>query len=249
MASPGWAQATPRFTSRSMMADCRGVDVAAVGLALLDHLGVAGDDLHPGRGGRVPHGLGDPAQVGDREALLEDEPGRQVQRRGAGHGQVVDRAVDGQVADVAAGEEQRRDHVGVGGERQPGAVDPQLRGVLERLEQRVAEGVEEDRLDQGVRRLAAGAVRHRDAFFPDPGAAPPGAVDAVQDLLLPVRQRQLAPAPGSGRVRLFVLGMLAERLVDPARLAVHPVTDLAGGHDRPTSAASGTRVRFIRPKL
>ena len=108
----------------------------------------------------------------------------------------------------------------------------QLRGVLERLEQRVAERVEKDRLDQGLRRLAARAVRHRDAFFPDPGAAPPGPVDAVQDLLLPVGQRQLAPArrvrprPGLRRA-LLVLGVLAERLVDPARLAL----DLGpGGH-------------------
>ena len=62
----------------------------------------------------------------------------------------------------------------------------QLGGVLERLEEGVAEGVEEDRLDQGLGRLAARPVRHRDAFFPDPRAAAPGAVDAVKDLLLPV---------------------------------------------------------------
>ena len=97
-------------------------------------------------------------------------------------------------------------------------------------------------------------MRHRDAFFPDPRAAPPGPVDAVQDLLLPVGQRQLAPA---GRVRgrlwrlvlrlivlclivlcLIVLGVLTERLVDPAV-----------AHGRPAWAASATRVRFIRPKL
>ena len=90
-------------------------------------------------------------------------------------------------------------------------------------------------------------MRHRDAFFPDPRAAAPGPVDAVQDLLLPVGQRQLTPA---GRVRGFlgrvqllvlrlpvlgVLGVLGERLVDPAL-----------AHDRDTSA---TRLRFIRPKL
>ena len=137
-----------------------------------------------------------------REAFLEDEPGRQVERRGPGDRQVVDGAVDGQVADVAAREEQRLDHVGVRGERHPGPVDRQLGRVLERLEERVAEGVEKDRLDQGLGRLAARPVRHRDAFFPDPRPAPPGAVDAVQDLLLPVGQRQLAPVPGpaaSGR--------------------------------------------------
>ena len=91
-------------------------------------------------------------------------------------------------------------------------------------------------------------MRHRDAFFPDPRAAAPGPVDPVQDLLLPVGQRQLAPArrvPGRVELlvlRLLVLLVLAERLVDPARLAL----DLAGGHALLTSA---TRLRFIRPKL
>ena len=118
-------------------------------------------------------------------------------------------------------------------------------------------------------------MRHRDAFFPDPRAAAPGPVDPVQDLLLPVGQRQLAPArrvPGWVELLvlrllvlrllvlcllvlcllvlcLLVLGMLAQGLVDPARLALDPVAHLVGGHDRPTWAASATRVRFIRPKL
>ena len=38
--------------ARSIDADAGGVDVAAVGLAPLHHLGVAGDDLHAGRRGR-----------------------------------------------------------------------------------------------------------------------------------------------------------------------------------------------------
>ena len=162
------------------------VDVAAVGLAALDDLGVAGDDLHPGRGRRVPHRFGDPAQVGDRETLLQDEPGRLVLGRGPAHGQVVDRAVDGQLADVPAGEEQRRDHVGVGGQRDPGRAGLERGRVLQRFQQRVAEGVQEHRLDQRVRGLAAGAVRHRYAFLAHLGTAAPGLVDPVQDLLLPV---------------------------------------------------------------
>ena len=121
IASPGWASATPRETSRESSPDPGGVDVAAVGLAPLHDLRVPGDDADPRRSSGVAHGRGDPDQVGDGEALLEDEARRQVQRRRAGHGQVVDRAVDGQVTDVAAGEEQRRHDVGVGGEREPGA--------------------------------------------------------------------------------------------------------------------------------
>ena len=113
-------------------------------------------------------------------------------------------------------------------------------------------------------------MRHRDAFFPDPRAAAPGPVDAVQHLLFPVGQRQLAPARrvrglrGGVQLlvlrllvlrllvlrllvlRLLMLGVLAERLVDPARLALDPVAHLAGSHEALTSA---TRLRFIRPKL
>jgi hydrogenase maturation protein HypF len=238
----GVARPGPRRTEDHVPldeADARGVDVAAVGLALLDHLGIPGDDAHAGRGGRGSHRLGDPLQVRDGEAFLQDEPGRQVERGGTGHGQVVDRAVYRQVADVAAGEEQRLDHIGIGGQRQPGPVDGQLGRVLEGLEQRVAERVEEDRLDQGLGRLAAGAVRHRDAFFPDPGATPPGAVDPVQDLLLRVGQRQLAPARRVSfqPVEPFVLLVLVQGLIDPAR---------SGAHDRLT-CASATRWRFIRP--
>ena len=47
-------------------------------------------------------------------------------------------------------------------------------------------------------------------------------------------------------LRLLMLGVLAERLVDPARLALDPVAHLAGSHEALTSA---TRLRFIRPKL
>jgi len=65
------------------------------------------DDADAGRRGGVPHGFGDPGQVGDGEAFFQDEAGRQVQRRRTGDGEVVDRAVDRQVADVPAGEEQR----------------------------------------------------------------------------------------------------------------------------------------------
>jgi hydrogenase maturation protein HypF len=226
--------------------DPGGVDIAAVSLAPLHDLRVPGDDADARRRGGIPHGLGDPGQVGDREALLEDEAGRQVHRRRARHRQVVDGAVDGQVADVAAGEEQRGHHVGVGGEREAGTPHAQLSSVLERLEQRVAEHVEEHRLDQRLRRLAARPVRHGDALFPDPGAAGPGAVDTVEYLLLAVGDRQSRPSVRGLRPLRVV--MFAERVGDPAGAGLPRAAARAvGGHDLPVRAASGTRVRFIRP--
>ena len=214
--------------------DSGGVDVAAVGLAALDDLGVAGDDLHPGRGRRVPHGLGDADQVGDAEALLEDEPGRQVLRGGPAHGQVVDGAVDGQFADVAARKEQRRDHVGVGGQRDPGRPGLQGGRVLQRFQQRVAEAVQEHRLDQRVGGLAAGPVRHRDPFLADLGPPPAGPVDPVQDRLLPV-------ADGAGGGPSLVFLVLGQGLLNPA------AGRRGGGHGRLPIVTSVTRFRFIRP--
>ena len=54
-----------------------------------------------------------------RQALFENEARAQGQRPRPGHGQVVDRAVDGQLADVAAGKEQRADDERVGRHGEP----------------------------------------------------------------------------------------------------------------------------------
>jgi len=121
-----------------------------------------------------------PAQQGHLEALLEDKSAGDVERLGAPHGEVVDGAVDGQLADVAPGEEQRRHHVGVGGHGQRGAVDVEDRLVAHG----VAEGGLEEGLNQGVGGLAPGAVGHVDGLVADPGRLPADVLDAVQHLLL-----------------------------------------------------------------
>ena len=75
------------------------------------------------------HRRDDALQVGQGQPLFEDERGRQEQRSGAADRQVVDRAVHRQPADVAAGEEDRPDHEGIGGEG-----DARLRTALRRGE-------------------------------------------------------------------------------------------------------------------
>jgi hypothetical protein len=57
------------------------------------------------------HGFDDARQVGQRKAFFEDEAGGKVKRLGAHHRDVIDRAMHRKAADVAAGKEQRRDHV------------------------------------------------------------------------------------------------------------------------------------------
>ncbi len=115
MRSPGRARSPEMCDARRHHADAGGGDEDAVALALLDHLGVAGDHRHAGLARGGGHRLDDALQVGQREAFLEDEARRQVQRPCARHGHVVDGAVHRQAADVAAGKEQRRDDVAVGG--------------------------------------------------------------------------------------------------------------------------------------
>ncbi len=89
-----------------------GGDEDAVALAAIDDLGIAGDERHAGLVAGLPHRGDDALQVGQRQSFFEDERRRQEQRPGAADGQIVDRAVHRQPADVAAGEEERPDHEG-----------------------------------------------------------------------------------------------------------------------------------------
>ena len=157
-----WSPSVPETSTRSPGQDAAGaephafgdqadpgrVEVEPVCLAALDDLRVAGRDDHPGGLGSARHRAGEPAQPRHLEALLDHEPGREHERPCAGDGQVVHRPVDRELADVAAGELERLDDVRVGREREPRAVQLEQRRVAERVEQRVAELLEEEPLDE-----------------------------------------------------------------------------------------------------
>ena len=77
----------------------------------------------------------------------------------------------------AARKEQRIDHIGIGGERQPVAMSREVRErdarlVLQRAEHGIVERSEEHVLDQRAHRLAAAAVRQVDARIAHRAAAP-----------------------------------------------------------------------------
>ena len=74
----------------------------AVYLSLSRHLGIAGNDLHPGL---LVHG----------EALLNDKGAGEIFGLCAHTGQIIHRAADGELSDVAAGEKRRRDNKAIGG--------------------------------------------------------------------------------------------------------------------------------------
>ncbi len=62
-------------------ADTGSVDEQAVRAAFLDNLGIAGDDLHIGSGRCPAQGIHNAPQHFDRQALLNDESGTEIQGR------------------------------------------------------------------------------------------------------------------------------------------------------------------------
>ena len=137
-------------------------DVHRVGVAALDDLGVAGHHLDAG----ALRGRGDRLDLGARSSAarpsssISDE--RQRERPGPGDGQVVDGAVDGEVADRAAGEADRLDHEAVSGHRELGAAHRDDAGVAQRVERGRAKAGASSPSISVWRRLAARAVGHRD---------------------------------------------------------------------------------------
>ena len=143
--------------------DAGGVDEQAVGLAALDHLGVAGDDGDAGGARGFAHRAGNAIEIGERKALLDDEAGGEIERTRAAHGDVVDGAVDGERADVAAGKEQRRDHERIGRHHHAAGRDIEGGLVVAARQHRVVEGRAENLLDQLLHGAAARAMREIDA--------------------------------------------------------------------------------------
>jgi hypothetical protein len=165
----------PERDVRTHHPDPGSVHVQAVCLVALDNLGIAGRDHHACRGRGLAHRRGDAPQVGNREPFLDDEAGGEQERSCTRDGQVVDGAVDRELADVAAGEKDRLDHVRVGREREPGAVQLDDRRVAERREEGVLELLEKEALDERPGRLAAGSVGEGDDLVPELGTALPHA--------------------------------------------------------------------------
>ena len=142
--------------------NARGGDVESVALAAFDDLGVAGDDGDAGGGRGLAHGGDDALEGFGGQTLFENEGGAEPERAGAAHAEIVDGAVDGELADVAAGEEERADDVGIGGECEAGAGGGEDGAVVLGIEGRVREGGAEDAVDQVLGEGAAAAVADRD---------------------------------------------------------------------------------------
>ena len=129
--SPGTARSAAGADAIGDDPDARGVDEQPVRAPAAHDLRVAGDDRRAGTGRGRGRRRGDRPQLLERQPLLDDVGQAQRHRPGAHHREVVDRAVDGELADVAAREPDGRDDERVGGEREALGADLDDRGVVE----------------------------------------------------------------------------------------------------------------------
>src|SRR5689334_23949888 len=74
--------------------DARSVDKNLIGLATIDHFGVASHKLDLRAGRSFTHRLDDAPEIFHRQAFLEDKTGGKIERPRATHGEIVDRTVD-----------------------------------------------------------------------------------------------------------------------------------------------------------
>ena len=146
-------------------ADAGGRDEDAVGRAVLHHFGVAGDDINAGLPGGRGHRIDNGFEVAAREPLFNDERGAQTQGRCPTHCQVIDCAVDGKGADVAAGELPRADHISVSGHAQAGCVSLHHRPVAQLRKHVIAQPGEECFRNQLIGQQTAVAMCQQNGFL------------------------------------------------------------------------------------
>ncbi|VXA84447.1 hypothetical protein AERO8C_170103 [Aeromonas veronii] len=152
---------TPALLRQREGAYPAGVDKDLVGRPLGHHLGVAADDAGTALGKLSGHRFDDTGEIGVGETLLDDKAGAQILGLGPHHGEIVDRAGDGQFADIAPLEEERRDGKAVGGEGD-GAVYRQQGGIFTAQQDLVAKVAKEELVDQLVHLDATAAVAKLD---------------------------------------------------------------------------------------
>ncbi len=157
--------------ARRHNANPRGGNENAVALALLDNLGVAGDDGDAGGAGSVRHAGNDAFEIAERKAFLQHEGGGKVKRPRPGHGHVVDGAMHRKRADIAARKEQGRDDMRVGAHDHAAGRDLEGGLVVGLGKPLIVEMAVEERADQLGGRPAARAMRHLDRAFRQRGIA------------------------------------------------------------------------------
>jgi hypothetical protein len=144
-------------------------------MAAFHHLRVTRDDGDAALPRRAGHAVRDALQIRDRKTFLDDETDGEMKRDGAGHRDVIDRAVDGERTDVAARKKQRGHNIPVRGHHHAACGQVERTLVVGAGERRIVERVDKNLPDQLGGGAAAGAMRHIHqamARIDAPGAQP-----------------------------------------------------------------------------
>jgi len=121
----------PQVDPRSHPSDAGGVDEDAIGRPPGHDLGITCDNWDRAKPGGVANAANHLPQHLQGQAFFDNKTQAQVQRLGSANHQIVHRTIYGQLADVAAGEEQWTYYVSVGGHRQAAIAGGEQRPVAE----------------------------------------------------------------------------------------------------------------------
>ena len=146
--SPARARLAEMFERSLNDADAGCGDEDFVALTAIDDFRITRDQLHAGFLRRIAHGFDYALQLFCKKSFFENKSRRQVERPRAAHREIVYGAVDGQAADVAAGEENWRHHERVGREGQARAVDVEDGLVIQLVQYRIGERRKKNLLDE-----------------------------------------------------------------------------------------------------
>ena len=160
-------------------ADAGRRDEHLVARGLVHDFGVARDDLNPGLMRGAGHRTRNLPDELDRQPFLDDDRTGEIERHRAPDREIIHGSTDGELSDIAAGEDQGIDDERIGGESQAitmtgkyREIEPRL--VIERRKQRVVERLQKYVVDEIFHRLAAAAMGKRYRRHMDLAARPPG---------------------------------------------------------------------------
>src|SRR5262249_53480567 len=120
--------------ARSDYADPRGIYENLVPLAAINDFCVAGHKADARSVRSLPHRSQDKREVLSRKSFFDDEGSRKIKRLRAAHREIIDRAMNGEFADIAARKENRFDDVGICAEGEFSAVHGEHGAVVQWFE-------------------------------------------------------------------------------------------------------------------
>src|SRR5262249_38268540 len=132
-----------------------------------DHLSITCHDSDTSIVRGLCHRCNHPPQVCNSKAFLQDEACRKIEGLCSRYRQVIDRAMYGQLSDIATREEEWIDDIGIGCKCQPEIAVVKSKGsrIIHQIKQGIGESRSKNALNQIMRCFAATAMAERDMLI------------------------------------------------------------------------------------